>query len=66
MGPRAVILSPGGNFCLTKLVFAGSDRIDLSGRYSAGYDRNFFLAQYLTTSYTSPTLERLFLPLMIK
>jgi uncharacterized delta-60 repeat protein len=63
-GPGGYVLFPGGDFYLTKLVFAGSDRIDLSGQYSAGYDRNFFLAQYLTTNYIPG--YRLYFPIAVK
>jgi uncharacterized delta-60 repeat protein len=59
-------LFPGGNFYLSRLAFAGSDRIALSGQYSTGYDWNFFLAQYLTTSYTSTPVYRLLLPITVK
>ena len=60
--PGGDVLFPGADFYLTKLAFAGSDRIDLSGQYSTGYDGNFFLAQFVTTSYTPPPGYRLFLP----
>jgi uncharacterized delta-60 repeat protein len=65
-GSGGHVLYPGARFYLSRLAFAGSNRIALSGQYSSGYDWNFFLAQYLTTSYAPSPAGRLFLPITIK
>jgi uncharacterized delta-60 repeat protein len=62
-GSGGYVLYPGANFYLSRLAFAGGDRIALSGQYSTGYDWNFFAAQYLTTPFPA---GRLFLPLALK
>jgi uncharacterized delta-60 repeat protein len=65
-GSGGYVLYPGANFYLSRLAFAGGDRIALSGQYSTGYDWNFFVAQYLTTSYIPSPAGELFLPLTLK
>lgn len=65
-GSGGVVLYPGGNFYLTKLAFAESDRIALSGQYLTGYQRNFFLTQYLAMPETTHPIYRLLLPIAVK